>query len=104
MRIVLVAAFIVLVGIWVSQLVSGKLVGQKFKVFKTREQAPIYFGATLALEGSFFLRECYTSWGHLSDQGAKSVIFHLRRSKESSMKKWTRSLTAPPKLPAVEVS
>ena len=55
MRIVLVAAFIVLVGIWVYQLVSGKLVGQKFKVFKTREQAPIYFGATLALEGVILL-------------------------------------------------
>ena len=55
MKIVLVAAFIVLVGIWVSQLVSGKLVGQNFKVFKTREQAPIYFGATLALEGVILL-------------------------------------------------
>jgi len=55
MKIVLFAAFIVLVGIWVYQLVSGKLIGQSFKVFKTREQAPIYFGATLALEGVILL-------------------------------------------------
>jgi hypothetical protein len=55
MKVLVAVVFVALAGVWVYQLVSGRLVGGSFKVFTTREKASMNYWASLVLEAIILL-------------------------------------------------